>query len=860
MDDEATPKRDSAVDISYPVSSNSDGESKPSESSQASTQFLQPLVTGETPWNNDKQRLRPRTSPIPFHPLPPGGRPLTTLHLTAQLSTILLPPKVPPCQTILSPPQTPVTLSTRKKENRPSWDDNFVSVEGMKVGSRGIPTKVVDRSYEEILQRRTPREDDTPKVSKKQDNNAHEQHSCGRIQSDPTPYARSCTSRVLSGTFSRDGIRLVEIPASTTRKLSFNTVNEDGFSETSEEEDGAVAEFGLYATAHSDNFKDSTESKSEKISTGGHPFTKCSKPKDDMQRRREQAFGLVINGCNVKDEDSPLSAQEALQEPISVANTLEPHVTEQTPSNNDQDQQPQTIDTPGEHLVEDLPSAEESTTSDSQQFQSTMPITQSGVLDSIIDNDLIQGDLVGWTEVGQDVFSAFHQAQARRLGRARRDDAYRQQLHTPAKANVAFDQPGEVHSKALPVVQSNSISHSTSVVTEEPLHPLARHGYTTTSTWKVKKDKRMHLRPEVDERGKITRKSRTRPAEPTYKDGYLFDTNLPLRLNFVHPILLPDGTEKEDDGIPSDSDDNVSSTGEPCRPVLPDPYAEPLNQTMLDLPEERATESPCPEPPQQTEPVEEVRPPSAEAGALAPAVESPEILTDPATAQWRHQRNVAALTMKELKKIFPPLMKQYLGRRRSDTKGRARHASKELYEPQPHNKRMIPPKPRHRHSLLAGNGNIGLQQTMWKTMDAEFQAQGKHVHCDFGSTRLPGLALSNPSLSDYSSSPLIVPFGQSHSKQLTKGSSEPHLSLPFSISLPTLVHPSEKYRFRVKQALPHHPARKKCLDLQTRTLSDPSISLSLSSSLALMRSKQASNIEGANRPLMFPAIVSGELG
>ncbi|TPX69807.1 hypothetical protein SpCBS45565_g02159 [Spizellomyces sp. 'palustris'] len=754
MDDEATSKRDSAVDISYPVSSNPDKESKLSESSQSATQFLHTLASRETPWNDEKQRFRPRTSPIPCHPLPAGGRPLTTLHLTAQLSTILLPPKIPPFQTVLSPPQTPTTSSTPKKEKRASWDDNFVSVEGLKVGSRGIPTKMVDRSYEETPQRRTPREDDIPKVLKKQDLNAHEQQSCGRIQSDQTPYARSCPSRVLSGTFSRDGIRLVEIPASTTRKLSFNTMNEDGFSEASEEEDGAVAEFGLYATAHTDNFKDSIETKAEKVSTGGNPFVKCSKRKDDMQRRRAQAFGLVINGCNVKDEDSP-PVQEASQEPMSVATIHEPHVLEQTPTSDDQDQQPQTIDTSREHLAEDLPSAEQSTTSDSQQFQSTMPTTLSGVLDSIIDNDLIEGDLVGWTEVGQDVFSAFHQAQARRLGRARRDDAYRQQLHTPAKASVAFDQPGELHSKAPPLVQSNSISQSTSVITEEPIHPLARHGYTTTSTWKVKKDKRTHLRAEADERGKITRKSKTRPAAPTYKDGYLFDTNLPLRLNFVHSTLLPDGTEKEDDGIPSDSDDNVSSNGEPCRPVLPDPYAEPLNQTMLDLPEGRATISPSPEPPQQTEPVEEVRPANPEAVALAPAVESPEILTDLATAQWRHQRNVAALTMKELKKIFPPLMKQYLGRRRSDAKGRAQHASKELFEPQPLNKRMIPPKPRHRHSLLAGGGHVGLQQTMWKTMDAEFQAQGKHVHCDFGSTRLPDLALSNASLSDYSSSPLI---------------------------------------------------------------------------------------------------------
>ncbi|KAJ3023040.1 hypothetical protein HKX48_004522 [Thoreauomyces humboldtii] len=273
-------------------------------------------------------------------------------------------------------------------------------------------------------------------------------------------------------------------------------------------------------------------------------------------------------------------------------------------------------------------------------------------------------------------------------------------------------------------------------------HPLAKGGYTVTPSWKNRKE------PAVELGGAIIEAAVGRiGTPPTYRDGYLMDANLPLRYNFIHPPLPPGSERGSDTDLGKDAyieqghtllqsqhasqgsqqsqsqqtlqqqqqqhrQTQNTATGSTTAHAFP--FAEERGNGASDSTLQLGT-SQSMSAPTSTVLHQHIQQQNTTAGTqnLPGTGQAPSSVDQATTTQWRHQRAKAAMTMKELKKVFPPLMKQYLGKTRSSTTAE-RTAARVLTTRQGH-------KPggqthyQHRHSThdhQYGRYQSGQQQVM----------------------------------------------------------------------------------------------------------------------------------------------------
>ncbi|RKO91541.1 hypothetical protein BDK51DRAFT_46126 [Blyttiomyces helicus] len=403
--------------------------------------------------------------------------------------------------------------------------------------------------------------------------------------------------------------------------------------------------------------------------------------------------------------------------------------------------------------------------------------TLQTLLESMTASEIMIGELEPWNEERMDVFHAFHQAQGRKLGVGKREDAFRQTLHSGPTGLSTFGADGvgagvsaggepavgaerrETGTTNLGVdrVSIGEVDRADTVVVsppggtppappaaapttatapvpvrtiaEPPSHPLARHGYTThvnprrapppapppsrRAALEASSSSSMLLvatNPQPSQAASVAAAAAPPPA-PTipasYRDGYLPDIRLPLRLNFITPKKNPDGTDRTDDGIESDDPDD-DTTAAPLAIEIPraptdDPYSLPLRH---HLPQEPTTPPATADPAHHNSPAARPTPAGGSgASTLQSAAAAAEFEGVAAPSRWRQQRLVATLTIKELKKIFPPLMKQAAGRKRvTGTVGRG--AAGGVGAARDEIKRSMRVGPTYHHPLLSKYGEL----------------------------------------------------------------------------------------------------------------------------------------------------------
>ncbi|KAI9104071.1 hypothetical protein DFS34DRAFT_683017 [Phlyctochytrium arcticum] len=969
---------------------------------------------------------------------PDGSLPVSALHLTAHLSFMYLPATFPRCDAITVRPmsvhqqQRPIATPSSpsipiRKRAQDSEADNFVAVEGFCV--RTVKDPSPPQQVLEQAQAYPASESHTPAAksgssssvpSSTPETTSRAQHSSraapkhryhpSRTMKMPEFAPSFSNGRVLSGTFStRDGVKLIQVPASTTRRVSFTTATAERF-DSDFESDTDESEGDMH-----DNRTPNTVTSFDSRSVHDGRRNEADKMKgvspakmDDQNTAEAQLFGLSIQPCKSLPSEEPVPMPD---KHYSLSKDLDFPLRQDTPRSTDErsetrsyldsragQQPPDTRENQSESAlqmtssdisgqaisrknsfsragltlnnatlefpetsavaksveslditrVEGSPLNPEASTP-RRRRKKIAPRTSTNVAKArsdhlssmLMDSDMmIDGDLDGWGEGATDVFSAFHQAQAHKTTRTRKDDLYRQRLHTPGKLTNDGDDPGAV-SGMDPMAGNNTQSSSTGAVSSsgaaaslnpegETSHPLARHGYTVTPTWKNKKE-----RKSTDEHASDTvppnslagmasavlgnnvgpdlqrnpRKGARRKAVPnSYKDGYLFDVNLPLRLNFVQPQFMPDGTEKEDDGIPSDDDSGTTSSfDEIPRHVAADPYSESLRGAQnyhggskhmlgaysngyIDLAVD-GEQAPLLESHAKTYRASSQDSNDGEyctqsALAAEPSIPNqpgvvyaPNAASEELTAQWRHQRNVAAMTMKELKKIFPPLMKRYgksgstrfvgmpagrgsgAGHRATgDSKksGGAKAPSGQKDWELNFARRLVA-KSRSAQGFDE-LPELHKQQSMWKRMDAEFRMDpGQVIYNNSISHRLPELSANLTTSSYYDN--YKRPYTRSSRSLANLIPSSDRLELPTGLTLPLLVQEAGgayTYGSRLKRTPNPHPARKQSLHSKIKASSEPNMSLSLSSSLSLMQ--RNAGVDGSSTSfnattLAFPSLV-----
>ncbi|KAI8912337.1 hypothetical protein DFJ77DRAFT_467935 [Powellomyces hirtus] len=430
----------------------------------------------------------------------------------------------------------------------------------------------------------------------------------------------------------------------------------------------------------------------------------------------------------------------------------------------------------------------ESSCSLSNRSPSPCPVPTSipTALSCLLDHDFTAADLSGWSAEGAGELTAFHLVQ--------RVDVSVMRAAT-ATPDTGVRWRGANHSSCRP-------PQTAQPQYPQQYHPLSKGGYTTTTLWKSRKGS-----------GGIDTDSATksgRAETPTYRDGYLIDVNLPLRYNFIHPPLPSGGLGP---GEVLEVPHETAPTGPVSGITQSTGTAITGSSTAHAFPfvEEQAKE--------------------ASPAASQPSCGSPSNHEHAAT-QWRHQRVKAAMTMKELKKVFPPLMKQY------SWKGRGTDTAKTVVRDEhqhsavqrevnaierPASRKSPPQKLRLRHG-------VATQNSTWQRLDAEFQAHGNNTV--FHTQQLSLVPTSRLPHLNSDTKPISVTF--IHPKP-----HKPGRRLGTSVSLPSLHSRAT-------------PRRRQTL----RGLSDANGGASLSASLMLIRHAGLIYPHGAKKgESSFPTLV-----
>ncbi|KAJ3163449.1 hypothetical protein HDU86_000028 [Geranomyces michiganensis] len=425
------------------------------------------------------------------------------------------------------------------------------------------------------------------------------------------PQTQAGATRVVTAMFSKSGLRFVEIPKDAGKPPLVPTKHKD--------KDKAHASSGT-----------SSESKAQLIEV--HTQKPVLRPEvpdnldagDDSHKCLEEATTRT---------DLP----ETNLAESTYASADEPH-TEGDPMEEAED---------GENRQDEAALSSDGETEDAQTADELPGVPK--LLSCILDHDFSAGDLSGWSAEGDGELTAFHLVR-RELVPEQLPPAPRVGASTPESSAPRWRGANHATPKVSTLTQG---SHG------QPLlyHPLAKGGYTTTSSWKYRKGSGEGIGSGADVDIPLKAGVRISNGEPpTYRDGYLIDANLPLRYNFIHPPL-PAGVGALPGTPPASEDKSQSGAAPEDRPKSSPPH----NGSSVSLGAVPSGLSTAHAFPFAEETVERISEPLSHASQGSNRSDSSSS-TDQAATQWRHQRVKAAMTMKELKKVFPPLMKQYLGK------------------------------------------------------------------------------------------------------------------------------------------------------------------------------------------------------
>ncbi|KAJ3045591.1 hypothetical protein HDV00_009248 [Rhizophlyctis rosea] len=522
--------------------------------------------------------------------------------------------------------------------------------------------------------------------------------------------------------------------------------------------------------------------------------------------------------------------------------------------------------------------------------------------------DVLLGDVEGWGERA-DVFETFHSARAIRrreeVGGSKEEGAG--SGGGGANGSSGNGEAEEV-SGSGGRADGKRVARVTSAGGGRGHHPYARHGYVT-SEGKGKKDNRKH--PGGGNKGNTSshphqqhhhRPPPPQPPPPTragplpqsYKEGYLPDVNLPLKIDFVKPKLDRFGQEMDDDGLPyysSDEEDEyiggMRGQEEVGKVVHADPYGVAIKGvTMLGIGMEDGEEGDdgkdgesggagdkrVKERDKNTE-----KPSNTDDDTTSKHHEPPtEDPVDPATQEWRQQRLIATMTMKELKKIFPPLVKpnpkkQSLDRRYASVVSRKTEGDGGGYAVRMSKAGRLT----YHHPLLTKYGDLVSKPDQRKRLQS-LQSRRPPAHLLSPPTNPdPTLATTSPftrfpDLFSVASTHLNANYQNPQIYPITDISipppAETHPSPPATTNTPTSPHQTVtlptlvRYGASMLEGQSSHPAdttaNTQRHQTQKPTLLLPSrndgVALSLSTSLSLMRRPEASKrggtlgVEGQN--------------
>ncbi|KAJ3169348.1 hypothetical protein HDU87_000669 [Geranomyces variabilis] len=418
-------------------------------------------------------------------------------------------------------------------------------------------------------------------------------------------------TRVVTAMFSKSGLRFVEIPKDAGKPPLVPTRNKQKTEAAAEMTSVAAKPLPVEVAAN-------VPVAAAEVSEIGSPVEALREEHDSQPKNDE----LFISGTHLLDKSE--SVEEACAE------------GDLTDGGEDAESQHNESALSEDSETEERPAVTE---------PAAVPIS----LSCILDHDFSSGELSGWSAEGDGELTAFHLIRRNPVPEPL-PPTPRAGLNTPETCVPRWR--GANHS--LPKTSNPAQGlHFQSL----QYHPLAKGGYTTTSSWRYRKGSGDDLGSGADSEYIMKGAVRMPTAEPpTYRDGYLIDANLPLRYNFIHPPL-PASV-----GAVSESSLVAESTSQSDAAPVDRPRSSPPQQTSSSTTTLGAaatglsTVHAFPFAEEVVERDTEPLPHGSQSSNKSDGFSG----TDQAATQWRHQRVKAAMTMKELKKVFPPLMKQYM--------------------------------------------------------------------------------------------------------------------------------------------------------------------------------------------------------